>query len=184
VNDRRAQLLLLQRRCRRIRLIAVCLGASLVCGVVAGVLAPEVLVGGVSLHDAKPEALKPASHESGAPAGPVLLGLSERLNLDPREVRDNLLRWASMSEEKRRQLVAKYWQLTGMEPADRDRIIEQYQSFRKETEARRAFLRDRAERVRDFIGRLSPQDQALLMSMSEEDRAKRLLELWRHDGEW
>lgn len=184
MNDRRAQLLLLQRRRRRMRLMAICLGTSLVCGVVAGVLAPEVLVGGVSLHNAKPEALNPASHESDATAGPVLLGLAERLNLDPREVRDNVLRWASISEEERRRFVAKYWQLTGMEPADRDRIIEQYQSFRKETEARRAFLRDRAKRVRDFIGRLSPQDQALLMSMGEEDRAKHLLELWRRDGEW
>jgi len=183
VNDRRAQLLLLQRRRRRIRLMAVCLGTSLVCGIVAGVLAPEVLVGGVSLHNAKPEALNPASHESDATAGPVLLGLAERLNLDPREVRDNVLRWASISEEERRRFVAKYWQLTGMEPADRDRIIEQYQSFRKETEARRAFLRDRAKRVRGFVGRLSPQDQALLMSMGEEDRAKHLLELWRRDGE-
>ena len=184
MNDRRAQLLLLQRRRRRIRLMAVCLGTSLVCGVVAGVLAPEVLVGGVSLHNAKPEALNPASHESDATTWPVLLGLSERLNLDPREVRDNVLRWASISEEERRRFVAKYWQLTGMEPADRDQIIEQYQSFRKETEARQAFLRDRAKRVRDFIGRLSPQDQALLMSMGEEDRAKHLLELWRRDGEW
>jgi len=184
VNERRAQLLLLRRRRRRMRQMAVCLGTSLVCGGGAGVLAPEVLVGGVSLHDAKPEVINPASHESGAAAEPVLLGLSDRLNLDPREVRDNVLRWASTSEEEQRRFVAKYWQLMGMEPADRDRIIEQYQSFRKETEARRAFLRDRAKRVRDFIGRLSPQDQALLMSMGEEDCAKRLLELWRRDGKW
>jgi hypothetical protein len=170
--------MLAQRR-RRTRLLLVCLTTAVACGFVAIAVGPRMLVGGTS-HAA---AVAPAA-AGQAPAGKVaqaagLPAISERLRLDPRETQANLIRWSGMSEPERRRLLARYWQLVSLDAADRDRIIEKYMAFRELPESRQEALRTQARKLRQFMQSLGPQDQAMLESMNERDRAERLLELWQ-----
>jgi hypothetical protein len=182
VDRRREQLVrLLDRRRRRARLLLVCLATALVCGVAAVSVAPtRLLIGGVSQAAglaAAPVRPPEAARSAGVAASP--LSLSDRLRVDPRETQANAIRWASMAEGERRALVNRYWRLAAIDPSDQDRIFQQYEAFRELPEGRQEFLRTRAQRLRDFIQSLSPQDQALLESMTDRQRAERLLELWQ-----
>ena len=170
--------LLAQRR-RRTRLLLACLTMAVACGFVAIAVGPRMLIGGTS-HGA---ALAPVA-AGQAPAGAEdqaagLPAISDRLRLDPRETLANTIRWSSMSEAQRRALVVRYWQLVSLDAADRDRIIEKYMTFRQLPESRQDALRTQARKLRQFMQSLSPQDQAMLESMNERDRAERLLELWQ-----
>jgi len=170
--------LLAQRR-RRTRLLLACLTTAVACGFVAIAVGPRLLIGGTSQAVAvAPAAARQAPPDAAArAAGP--LAISERLRLDPRETQANLIRWSSMSEAQRRALVARYWQLVSLDAADRERIIEKYMAFRELPESRQEALRAQARKLRQFMQSLSPQDQAMLESMNERDRAERLMELWQ-----
>ncbi len=180
MDARREQLLvLLNRRRRHLRLALVCLTMFLVGGITAVILEPRILIGGVSPGTDgifPPNVLIRPSSKAVVP-GPLNLG--ERVSLDPRELQANVLRWASVSENERRVLLDRYWRLTEMDPADRERIFGQYGAFRELPEKRQEFLRARAQKLRAFMQSLSAQDLALLESMSDTERAQRLLELWQ-----
>lgn len=176
---------ILNRRRRRVRLMLVCLATALSCGVVAGIAAPQILIGGtpqaVSGHGA---AAKPLDgHPGRSPVVP--LELSAEVQFDPRETQANAGRWPLMGEAQRRLVLDRYWQLTEMEPAERQRVFEQYTAFRQLPEKRQEYLRERARKLREFMGTLSPQDQAVLEGMGETERARRLLDLWKaRYGTW
>lgn len=184
MERRREELVrILNRRRRRVRLLLVCTVTAMGCGLVAGVLGPQVLIGGVpdGAHDGRETA---AVADSTRPdAG--LLELSSRLRLDPREQQANAIQWNAMSEAERRNALAQYWRLAEMDPADQEKVFQRYEALRNLPEKRIEFLRSRAARLRDFIKTLSPQDQAVLESMSDQDRAARLLQLWKaRYGAW
>ena len=71
MDARRKQLVrLLNRRRRRIRLMLVCLATALACGLVAGIVGPQILIGGVSYDAAVSAASKSRSRErTGQAAG-------------------------------------------------------------------------------------------------------------------
>jgi len=183
VDARREHLRAVLRRRRRARLLALCVGTALVCGLVAGLVAPEILIGGVRLRAAP--AAKPAADEPGPDSASLLLPLSDRLELDPREAHANALRWATMSEAERRAYFERYWQLTECGAEERQQILDRYRGFRRLPKERREFLIDRARELEEFVASLSPQDQAMLQGMADRDRAERILELWRSRyGTW
>ena len=184
VERPRGQLVrLLARRRRRTELLLACLTLALACGLAAGVAGPRILVGSV------PEVRHPPSASVEAPATSQMppqdaaraapLALAERLSLDPRETKANEIRWAAMSETQRRTLLDRYWHLARMDPVERQRLFEQYAAFRELPAERQAELRARATRLAEFLRTLSPQDRALLESMSEAERAARVIELAR-----
>ena len=190
MDRRREQLVrLLERRRRRLRLLLFCAATALACGFVALVAGPQMLIGGMPAA-AVPAAAVPASAaadaartgRSSAPP-PSPLALSDRLRLDPRETQANAIRWAGMTEAERRALLARYWHLASMTPDDLDRLLDQYAAFRDLPEGRQESLRAQARKLHQFIQSLSPQDQAVLESMNDWDRAQRLLQLWqaRHE---
>ena len=84
-----------------------------------------------------------------------------------------------MSETERLAVVARYRRLAEMDAAERDQLLQKYQEFRQLSGDQQADLRRRAIRLAAFVQSLSPQDQALLESMTDDQRAARLLELWR-----
>ncbi|MCX5685075.1 MAG: DUF3106 domain-containing protein [Planctomycetota bacterium] len=176
---RREQLVhLMEQRRRRTRLLLACATVAVACGFLAISLGPRMLIGAAQLAPAS------AATAGQAPAGvtgqaTTLLALSDELRLDPREAQANLIRWSGMSEAERRTLVARYWHLASLDPADRDRIIEKYAAFRDLPESRQEALRNQARKLHEFTKSLSPQDQAMLESMNDRDRAERLLELWQ-----
>jgi len=159
------------------RLLGVCAATALACGFVAVAAAPHMLVGAAPAAPAAPTAAEPVRAGPAADAG--TLALSARLRLDPRETQANLIRWSRMTEAERRTLLGRYWQLAALSPADLDRLIEQYAAFRELPESRQLALRTQARKLRQFIQSLSPQDQAILESMNDRDRAERLLDLWQ-----
>jgi len=113
------------------------------------------------------------------------LNLQDRLALDPREEQANAIRWQKMSDGQRRQLLDRYWALANLDTDQRDRLLHRYEDFRNLPEERRTFLRRRARKLETFVASLSPQDQAVLEGMSDEARARRLLELWQaRYGPW
>ncbi|HUU92019.1 MAG TPA: hypothetical protein VM238_12525 [Phycisphaerae bacterium] len=175
---------LLHRRHRRIRLMLVCLATALACGLVAGIVGPQILIGGVSHPGA--EATAPKDKPRGRSieaAGP--LDLSDRLALDPRETQANTIRWQSLSDDRRRAVLDRYWRLAEMDWGERESVFERYAAFRRLPEQRQEFYRTRAVKLRAFMNTLSPQDRAVLEGMSDEDRARRLLELWQaRYGTW
>jgi hypothetical protein len=173
---------LLDRRRRRGRLMLVCLVTALACGVVAGIAAPQMLIGGMFQVGAD-RATAGDARQASAAVGP--LGLSEHIRIDPLEAQADASRWSLLTEDQRRAIFDRYWQLAEMEPAQRKTVFERYAAFRDLPEKRQEFLRDRARKLKEFMGTLSPQDQAVLESMGETERAQRLLELWRaRYGTW
>ena len=171
---------LLERRRRRLRLLLFCAATALACGFVALAAGPQMLIGGMSAAAAPASAAADAARtgrSSSPPAGP--LALSDRLRLDPRETQANAIRWAGMTEAERRALLARYWHLASMTPDDLDRLLDQYAAFRDLPEGRQESLRAQARKLHQFIQSLSPQDQAVLESMNDWDRAQRLLQLWQ-----
>ncbi len=187
MDPRRAQLArLLQRRRRRFRLLVVCLVTAGACGVVAGFLGPRILIGDTSMVRAgKPAVGRPAAPATLEPSSAIPLGLSDRLSLDPREEQANTIRWHTMDADQRRDLLDRYWQLADLDQADQQRLFNRYQRFRNLPEARRMFLRERAKQLKAFRDTLSPQDQAVLESMTDEARARRLMALWQaRYGTW
>jgi hypothetical protein len=169
-----------ERRRRRVRLLLFCAATAVACGFVAVVAGPTMLIGGMpaaTIPAGPPADTLRAGRQPGAAASP--LGLSERLRLDPRETQANAIRWARMTEAERRTLLSRYWQLASMGPEDLDRILQQYAAFRELPESRQESLRAQARRLRQFMQSLSPQDQAILESMNDRDRAERFLELWQ-----
>lgn len=183
MSENRDQLVRLRDRRRRcVRLLLVCAATALACGMLAGAAAPRLLIGGVPQAGRTEVAQAAAVAAVGAPDGPAAespLALAARLCLDPREIQANQIRWASMSDAQRRTLLAKYWRLAGMPEADQSRLIDQYLAFRDLPEKRQEVLRTRAKKLRAFVESLSPQDQAILESMGDTDRARRILELWQ-----
>ena len=184
--SREQLLMLLSRRRRRNRLLLACLATALACGAVAGLLSPQVLTGGVS-------AAIQATHIEAAPTGALPSasvstdppGLFDRLQLDPREAQANAIRWASMTEDQRRALLNCYWQLADMHGPEQDRLLTRFSAFRELPAEKQQDLRQRAQKLREFIKTLSAQDQALLESMSDTDRARHLLQLWQaRYGTW
>jgi hypothetical protein len=155
--------------------VVLCLTTALALGLLAGVFGPRMLVGGV------PASVEPVAAEtdleSMASASP--LGLAERLGLEIREIKASEARWAALSPADRELLLARYQRLVEMDEAERGRLIENYVAFRRLPPDRQAALRKRAAALAEFIQALSPQDQALLESMSSTQRASRLLELWQ-----
>jgi hypothetical protein len=182
----RSEHILRSRGRRRWRFLAVCVGTAIVCGFVAGVVAPKVLIGGVTSHaqalaaaDAEPEGTRPRAVAGAA------LPIAAALNLDPREERSNLLRWAELPDDSRRALLERYWQLLDLAPDEQQRRFEQYQAFRSQPEDRQEFLRERARKLKEFMGTLSQQDLAVLKGMNDRQRAERLLQLWQaRYGTW
>jgi len=178
VDPRREQLVrLLARRRRRTGLLLACLTLALACGLAAGVAGPRLLVGSVPEVRHPPSASAKAPATAQPPTSP--LTLAERLSLDPRETKANEIRWAAMSETQRRTLLDRYWRLARMDPVERQRLFEQYAAFRELPAERQAELRTRATRLAEFLRTLSPQDRAMLESMSETARAARVMELAR-----
>jgi len=176
VDRRREQLVrLLARRRRRTGLLVACAAMAMACGLAAGVAGPRILIG--SVPETRPPAAGPA--ESSEPVVPQAapLALAERLSLDPRETKANEIRWAAMSEPQRRVLLDRYWRLARMDPVERQRLFEQYAAFRELPAERQAELRARATRLAEFMRTLSPQDRAMIESMSDTERAARVLEL-------
>ena len=185
MDPRREQLVrLLNRRRRRIRLMLVCLALALACGLVAGIVGPQILIGGVSYDAAGSAASKNRSRErTGQAAGP--LALSDRLELDPRETQANTICWQALPDDRRRATLDQYWRLAEMRAEERESVFERYAAFRRLPEKRQEFCRTRARKLKAFMGTLSPQDRAVLAGMSDEGRARRLLELWQaRYGTW
>jgi len=173
---------LLDRRRRRGRLMLVCVVTALACGVVAGIAAPQMLIGGM-FQMGSDRATAADAGQGSATVGP--LGLSKHIRTDPLEAQADAGRWSLLTEEQRRVIFNRYWQLAEMEPAERKTVFERYAAFRDLPEKRQEFLRDRARKLKEFMGTLSPQDQAVLEGMGETERAQRLLELWRaRYGTW
>jgi hypothetical protein len=177
---------ILSRRRRRGRLLLVCLATALACGFAAGMAGPRILVGGVAeLAGAAGVATDAAVQASGKKPAAMTLVLSEQVGLDPRESQANAIRWASLTENERRVYLDTYWKLAEMDPAARERLVEQYTQFRELPEKRQQFLKARAQKLKEFMSTLSPQDQAVLESMSDTQRAERLLQLWQaRYGKW
>ena len=175
---------LLNRRRRRIRLMLVCLTTALACGLVAGIVGPQILLGGVSHRGAQATASKGRPAERAArTAGPV--NLSERLRLDPRETQANAIRWQALPDGQRAVALNRYWRLAEMDGDERERVFQQYAAFRRLPEKRQEFCRSRARELKAFISTLSLQDRAVLAGMSDEQRARRLLQLWQaRYGTW
>jgi hypothetical protein len=164
---------------RRRWVFLACLATALVGGIAAGVVAPRILVGGTS-HPAAPTADE-AFLAARAAVGP--LGLSDRLHMDPQEIAASQRRWAAMTPAQRQTVLARYRQVVEMDPADRDLLLVKYAALRQLPPDRQADLRKRAAGLAEFRKTLSPQDVAVLESMTETQRASRLLELWQaHDG--
>jgi len=190
VDTRRDYLVrLLHQRRRRIRLLLACLATALACGTVTGLVVPQVLTG--SIAGTHQPAVRPvwadgatlplsASHISVEP-----LDLSERLQLDPRQTQANTVRWAAMPEAERQQCLDRYWRLAQLDAAEQERLFRQYTAFQQLLPDEQETLRQRAKKLQAFINTLSPQDQALLESMSDGERAKHLLQLWQtRYGSW
>ncbi len=158
------------------RLLAVCVGTALVCGLAAAMVAPEVLIGGETRVRAAP-----AAEAAGAEAAPApgLLHLEDHVRLDPREVRFNNHRWTALPEKARRAYLERYWRLAELDEPERDALFQQYREFRDAPKATRDRLRRRAKALAAFVETLSPQDQAVLESLPPEERAAKLIELWQ-----
>ena len=182
----REQLARLLRRRRRSRLLLLCLVVAVACGAVAEFVRPKILIGGMLAAGKVARAGRPvaaARTDATPPATP--LDLDTRLGLDPREEHANALRWQDMSAGDRRALLDRYWHLAGTDAERRTALFNQYKQFRQLPPERRMYLRDRARKLKAFMATLSPQDQAVLEGMTDEARARRLLELWRASyGEW
>ncbi|HUU32342.1 MAG TPA: DUF3106 domain-containing protein [Phycisphaerae bacterium] len=174
---------LLQRRRRRIRLLLACLATALACGAVTGLVVPQVLTGSIAgTHQPADGSTLPFS---ASPISVEPLDLSERLQLDPRQIQANTMRWAAMPEAEREQCLDRYWRLAQSDPAEQDRLFQEYSAFRQLPPDEQETLRRRAKKLQAFINTLSPQDQALLESMSDGERAKHLLQLWQtRYGSW
>jgi hypothetical protein len=168
-----------------VRLLAVCVGTAALCGLLAGALAPKVLIGSVRASlEPKPGADAVAPGASKAVPG-VPLPLTTCLRLDPREERGNAVRWNELPEAERRALLEKYWRLSDLAPEDQQRFFDQYQTFRKLSADQQERLRDRARKLEAFMKTLSKQDLALLKGMNDRERAERLLQLWQaRYGTW
>jgi len=187
MEERREELRrVLSRRRRRVRLLLVCLATALGCGIAAGVVGPQILIGGVADLVMPAEATNGATVQAGGKnAAAMPLAISEPLGLDPRETQANAFRWAGLSEAGRRAYLDKYWKLAEMDPAARERLVREYAQFRELPEKRQEFLKARARKLKEFVGTLSPQDQAVLESMTDAQRAERLLQLWQaRYGKW
>lgn len=163
-----------------------CLMTALVCGAVAGVVAPQLVIGGVpSVATTEDSARATTDKASTAKATAKPLDLSQRVTLDPREERANTAEWVRLTEAERRVFLDRYWRLSELSPAEQEKVFTRYATLRDLPDKRQEFLRTRAERLKTFVQSLSPQDQAVLESMSDHDRAKRLLELWQaRYGAW
>jgi hypothetical protein len=149
-------------------------------------VAPQLLIGGVPAVTAK-DAAAPARPDATMPAKATArpLDLSGHVALDPRELQANTMEWARLPEVQRRALLDRYWRLSEMSPADLEKVFSRYATLREQPENRQASLKARAEKLAEFMKSLNPQDQAVLESMGEGDRAKRLLELWQaRYGAW
>ena len=184
MDPRRVQLaLLLQRRRRRFRLLLVCVVTAATCGTLAGLVGPRILIGGTAAGRVA-QSTAPETQVT-APTAATPLDLASRLVLDPREAQANAIRWQKMSDPDRRHLLDRYWNLAGLDPEQREAMLEEYGAFRELPEQRRAFLRERAAKLKAFVASLSPQDQAVLEGMPDEARARRLLDLWQaRYGPW
>lgn len=181
MDARREQLVRMLHRRRRMRLLAVCVGTAVLCGAVAAILAPKVLVGDVRLGI---ESAKLKQTKRGAkPLQPAaVLDLDNRLDLDPRETHTNGMRWNALAEPERQVFFERYWRLTALDPEEQDRLVERYKEFRTLPAERQALLLRRARDLEEFLNRLSPRDKAVLASLSDEERAARLLELQGRSG--
>jgi len=175
----------LNRRRRRVRLLLVCLATALACGVVAGMAGPQILIGGVADRAAPGEPSKAAVLPAAKTPVAMPLALSELLGLDPRESQANAIRWPALPEKERRAYLDRYWKLAEMDPEAQERLVTQYSQFRELPEKRQEFVKIRAQKLKAFVSTLSPQDQAILESMSDTQRAERLLQLWQaRYGKW
>jgi len=164
------------------RLLAVCVGTAVLCGAVAAILAPKVLVGDVRLGGGEPAKLKQTKRGAKTLRPGAVLDLDNRLDPDPRETRNNGMRWNALPDAQRREFFERYWRLTALDPEEQDRLIERYKEFRRLPAERQALLLRRARDLEEFLNRLSPQDKAVLASLSDEARAARLLELQGRSG--
>jgi len=182
VDVRREQLVRMLHRRRRMRLLAVCVGTAVLCGAVAAILAPKVLVGDVRLGGGEPAKLKQTKRGAKTLRPGAVLDLDNRLDPDPRETRNNGMRWNALPDAQRREFFERYWRLTALDPEEQDRLIERYKEFRRLPAERQALLLRRARDLEEFLNRLSPQDKAVLASLSDEARAARLLELQGRSG--
>jgi hypothetical protein len=182
VDARREQLVRMLHRRRRMRLLAVCVGTAILCGAVAAILAPKVLIGDVRLGGGEPAKLKQTKRGAKTLRPGAILDLDDRLDLDPRETRTNGMRWNALADAQRREFFERYWRLTALDPEEQERLIERYKEFRRLPAERQALLLRRARNLEEFLNRLSPQDKAVLASLSDEERAARLLELQGRSG--
>ncbi len=166
----------LRRRERRLRLIGLSAATAVLCGAIVAVLMPEVLIGGQ--RKTAPTVGAPAAAPAERPAGP--LRLSEHLQLETDQVRENARRWTRMPERERGRFYAAYWRLADLDEAQRAELFDRHRAFRSQPARRQEDLRKRARELQHFIDtELGPQDQAILNRMPPEKRAERILELWR-----
>lgn len=180
--DRQREQLVRRLRRRRLRLMGLCVATAVACGTAAALIVPRVIIGGQPRGGGATFLPGPDVVALGAD-GP--LGLLVELELDPRERRASVERWARLSQAERDAYFQRYWRLAELDPDRRDELLEQYQALREQPRARQEFLRGRARELRRFIATLGPQDQAVLKGMTTDERARRLLELWKaRYGTW
>jgi hypothetical protein len=179
----RHELLALLRRRRR-RLLAVCVGTVVACGLVAGALVPEVLIGGIQITGRPRGGGADGTADAAEP--PVPVRLEERLGVDGRERTANRHRWFALPARDRDRLIERYWGLARRakeDSAELDRLVDRYVRFRRLPEARREQLRQAARRLRRFIDEeIGETDLARLASMDVPERAAYLRKLWRESG--
>jgi hypothetical protein len=157
------------------RRVAVCAVLAMACGAVAGLFGPKMLAGGTV--QATPPTADAARLATLAEAGP--LGLTEQLGLSEDEIRAGEARWAALSAAERQELVDRYGRLRDLDAGDLEQLIEKYRWVRRLPADRQAALVARAARLAEIIRTLSLQDQAVLVRMSDAERASRLLALWQ-----
>ena len=165
---------------RSLRLLAVCVGTAVVLAAVVSVLAPKVLIGGVTGHAA--DVAVPVAAK-GAPGAP--LPITGLLKLDPREERGNAVRWGEIPADERQTLLERYWHLAELSADEQQKAVEAYHAFRKLPSDQQVRLRDRAKKLDEFMKTLSQQDLAMLKGMNDRQRAERVLQLWQaRYGTW
>ena len=158
MDGRREQLVRMLHRRRRLRLLAVCVGTAVLCGALAAALAPTVLVGDVR-PGGEPVKLKPTKRGAKKLRPGAILDLHNRLDLDPRETRNNSMRWNALPEPERRAFFERYWRLTALDPEEQDRLIARYKEFRALPDERQALLRRRTGDLEEFLNRHQPAGQ-------------------------
>ena len=151
--------------------------------------APQPAVAPTTQPDA-PEAAVPASQPDGPIASPVAqpappAEMPERpsqitflltRNLPEHLLRRNRVMWAQATEAERTDY-RRIWSVLQNARAELEQIIQHKKQFDQFAPAVQQRYREKGELIEQVLDRLSPTEQAQLLNMSTEARAKRMLEL-------